>query len=342
MLKRILYLGYYIKNLDWNAYTRFLKYSSRVSNKSKIRLVADSIYSVFKYNISLLEYFQFRFFEKDHDERLKWAGTGFMYEYQLKMNPSDKRDILNDKRKFYKNYRQFIKHLSADIEELKKDKTLIERILKNPSGKIVFKVYDGKCGRKVLIKSVDEFDSESILRFMTNNEYDLVEEYIIQHEDLMKLSPSGVNTVRIFTQLNEIDDAEILGCRLRISINNNVDNLAAGNIAAPIDKNTGTVTGPGVYSDITKSDETFHPVTKTSIIGFKIPYWNETIKLARNAALLLRQNRSIGWDIAITETGPDLIEGNHDWCKLLWQLPVKKGLKNVLLNYSGKKNEADI
>ena len=34
--------------------------------------------------------------------------------------------------------------------------------------------------------------------------------------------------------------------------------------------------------------------------------------------------------------GPELIEGNHDWCKLLWQLPVNKGLKHVLEKY---KNE---
>jgi len=26
----------------------------------------------------------------------------------------------------------------------------------------------------------------------------------------------------------------------------------------------------------------------------------------------------------------DSIEGNHDWCKLVWQLPVNKGLKSML------------
>lgn len=31
-----------------------------------------------------------------------------------------------------------------------------------------------------------------------------------------------------------------------------------------------------------------------------------------------------------SENGPDLIEGNHDWCKLVWQLPVHKGLKPIL------------
>jgi hypothetical protein len=67
-----------------------------------------------------------------------------------------------------------------------------------------------------------------------------------------------------------------------------------------------------------------------SIIGFQIPFWPETLKLAKDAARLHPQNRSIGWDIVVTPDGPGLIEGNHDWCKLVWQMPVKQGLKHLL------------
>ena len=106
--------------------------------------------------------------------------------------------------------------------------------------------------------------------------------------------------------------------------------MAAGNIAAPINLETGQVNGPGVYSDITKDDEFKHPVTGVELVGFQIPYWSESLQMVIDAALLHPQNRSIGWDVAITDKGPELIEGNHDWCKLLWQLPVKKGLKSIL------------
>lgn len=50
-------------------------------------------------------------------------------------------------------------------------------------------------------------------------------------------------------------------------------------------------------------------------------------------ALLHPQRKSSGWDIVVTPIGPGLIEGNHDWCKLVWQLPVKKGLKKELEKY---------
>jgi hypothetical protein len=262
-----------------------------------------------------------------------------MYEYQLIMNPRDKRDILDDKRLFYKKYTPFIKHKIADLPDLKANPPLAEAILSNPSNKVVFKVANGKCGAQVDMLKSSEFNTSNIHPFMENNGYDLVEEYIIQDPTFMKLSPSAVNTVRIFTQLDVNDNVEILGCRLRISVNSKVDNMAAGNLAAPIDEKTGIITGPGVYSDITRPDEAVHPITGVNIIGFQIPFWKETIDMIITAAKLHPQNRSIGWDIAMTENGPDLIEGNHDWCKLVWQLPVREGLKPVLEKHMAEYKE---
>jgi hypothetical protein len=161
----------------------------------------------------------------------------------------------------------------------------------------------------------------------------LLEEYIVQHIELSNLSPSGLNTLRIVTTLNDENEVDILGARLRISVNSHVDNLAAGNIAAPVDIKTGVVNGPGVYSDITKKAEKTHPITGSQIEGFKIPFFNEAVNMVLDAALHDQSNRSIGWDVAISNTGPSILEGNHDWCKLVWQLPVGKGLKKELEKY---------
>jgi Sugar-transfer associated ATP-grasp len=329
-MKRILYLGYYIEQLDWEKFWLFLDYTSKETKKNKVSILIDVLISVFTYNISILEYFQFRFFEKSKIERNKWAGTGYMFEYQLQMNPKKERDILDDKTKFYKSYGKYFVHNVSDITGLKSNPELIEKLLNNPSGKLVFKVADGKCGVQVEIQKTSNFDKNSIISFMEKNKYDLVEEFIIQHPSLNELSPSAVNTVRIFTQLNVNNEVVILGCRQRISVNSSVDNMAAGNLAAPIDEETGIINGVAVYSDITKKDESKHPVTGVTIIGFQVPFWKETMAMTKEAALLHPQNRSIGWDIVITKNGPGFIEGNHDWCKLLWQLPAKKGLKSLI------------
>lgn len=331
MIYRVLYFFYYLKKLDTEQFKKFVFHLSESKKMNVLEQFFSVLFCSLKYNISILEYYQFGFYEKSHIERLKWAGTGFMYEFQKIMNPPKTRKILDDKRLFYENYKSFFKHNVYRLEELENNQELIEKLYLNK--KLVFKVSNGKCGISVKVVSIEELKQKGIVQFMKEQGFDMLETFVEQHEELQKLSPSAVNTVRIFTQLNSKGDVEILGCRQRISINSHIDNLAAGNIAAPINEKTGIIESAGVYSDITKADVRVHPITGVDIVGFKVPFWNECLELATQAALKYPQNRSIGWDIVVTKEGPGLIEGNHDWCKLLWQLPVKKGMKNKLLEY---------
>lgn len=332
MIKRILYLGYYIKELDKDKFKKFTDHVSSKYHISKAKLYMDMIASSLKYNISLNEYFLFHFYNSPKEIKETFAGTGFMYEYQLKMNPKGARKVLEDKLVFLKAYKDFVLHDYASLTELK-DKEVAQRLLNNKSGKVVLKASDGQCGRGIEVREASDFTPETLVLRLKELENDFVEEFVEQHEQLNRLSPSGLNTVRIITQLDSNSNVDIIGARLRITVNSSVDNMAAGNMAAPINLETGIVESPGVYSDITKADEDVHPVSGVSIVGFQVPFWDEALEMVKNAALLNTDNRSIGWDVAITQQGPELIEGNHDWCKLLWQLPVKKGLKNVLLSY---------
>jgi hypothetical protein len=333
MIKRILYLGYYFKELDKKKLRLFLEFVSKKTQKSKFSIWLDMISSSMVYNISLLEYFNFKFYELSKTERLTYAGTGFMYEYQLIMNPKNSRNVLEDKIVFLKEYGIFVRHKFVSLIDLQKNKNIAVDILNNQSGKVVLKDSKGQCGNGVTVRKSSELNDISLIDELIATSNDYVEEFLVQHDDLMSLSSSGLNTIRIITQINKNNQIEILGCRLRITINSSVDNLAAGNIAASIDEITGIVNGPGVYSDITKQDEYTHPITGVTLIGFQIPYWSETMEMVKNAALTNTSNKSIGWDVAVTNNGPELIEGNHDWCKLLWQLPVKKGLKPILKTY---------
>ncbi len=329
-LRRFVYIGYYFKKLDWQKFHYFTNHYAIGNQKSKLSIwygmLADSI----KFNISLLEYFMFDFAHKTKEEKASWSGTGYMYEYQLKMNPPEYRSVLSDKTQFLVQYRDFVKHEFITLSALEGNPGKGEQLLNNPSGKLVLKNSKGQCGRGIEVVDSKAFTPVSLVERLKATGNDFAEAYVVQHPDLMSLSPAGLNTVRIITQLDRTNKVHLLGARLRITVNSPIDNLAAGNIAAPIDIDAGIVTGPGVYSDITKTDEYHHPVTGVSIPGFQVPFWSETIELCKAAALVDTRNRSIGWDVAITETGPELIEGNHDWCKLLWQLPVKRGLKDRL------------
>lgn len=332
-IKRLIYFLYYLRELDRGKFRKFLLLAKQESGKSTLSIVWDVVYSSLKYNISILDYFYFRFYELHREEWSKWAGTGYMYEFQLKMNPRSDREILENKIRFLKHFSSFVKRDFADFNQMKTDPDMVASLLGNSSGRLVLKNSRGQVGAEVEVIRCEGFTPFTLLNMMKLKGYDLAEEFVVQHPALMALSSSGLNTLRIITQ-RVSSQVYFLGARLRVSVNSHVDNMAAGNMAAPVDIDTGVVIGPGVYSDITKSDAEIHPITGMKISDFQVPFWQEVKEMARQAALKCEGNRSVGWDIAITRDGPELIEGNHNWCKLLWQLPVKKGLKEELAKFN--------
>lgn len=329
LLRRIIYFAYYLREIDRVQLRKFMRHLRSETGWSNMQQWAYIVRDSLRFNISILEYYQFRFFELPTDEKSDWAGTGTMYEFQRRANPPATRGLLHDKREFYRAYKKFFRHEVYSLEDLAAAPKAVETLIAR-NERLVFKDATGSCGSGVLIRAVSELTSDRLIEFMERGGFDVVETFVKQHTALNQLSPSAVNTVRIFTQISNDRGYEVLGCRLRISVDSPVDNLAAGNMAAPIDLGTGVVNGPGVYSDFTRKPDAVHPVTGVSVVGFQVPYWGETIELVREASLLHPENRSIGWDVVVTERGPGLIEGNHDWCKLVWQLPVNRGLKHLL------------
>ena len=67
----------------------------------------------------------------------------------------------------------------------------------------------------------------------------------------------------------------------------------------------------GYYYD--KPREKCHPDTKTVYKDYKIPYWEETIKIIKELHPIIFGLSTIGWDIAITEDGPVIVEINWNY-----------------------------
>lgn len=177
------------------------------------------------------------------------------------MDPNEKRNIHDDKTLFYRNHGEFFVHTVIDRKDLKDNPEVAEKILSNPSDKIVFKNADGKFGAQDEIKKTTMFGPDKLVKFIKTNKFDLEEEFIIQHPDNNKLSPSAGNTIRIYTELDQNDDLKLFGCCLRISPDSSVDNIATGHHAAPIGDRIGIVNGSAVYFDITKSEVNIHSVS---------------------------------------------------------------------------------
>ena len=116
-----------------------------------------------------------------------------------------------------------------------------------------------------------------------------------------------MNTCRIATLLG--DKAQgIVYAFVRIGNGKVMDNVDCGGMAARIDLDSGMLLTVGAD----KAGNTYekHPMTGTSIIGFRIPYWEEAKQMCLEAAQKVPQLRFVAWDVAITENGPTFIEGN--------------------------------
>ena len=331
LFKRFLYLLYFIKKTDFNKFLSDISFSSRKTGKSSIFIFLDSLCSVFKYNISLEDYFIFSFFEKDTIERSKWAGTGYMYEYQKLMNKPDKVPSLEDKIIFLDKYSDFV-HRKWFVIETKEDLERAISCFKRLSlNKIVAKYSKGQTGSSVEVISIDKNQDIALLyKYFVDNKYNLVEAFVTQCDYLNNISSSGLNTIRVITQIKKDGTVEILGVRLRLTVNSPVDNLSAGNFAVALDVNTGEAISDGVYMNIQKVNIKKHPISLYDIKNICIPNWDSIINFVKNVAALDKDLKSVGWDIAILNDSLELIEGNHNWGKTLYQLPINQGCKNIL------------
>ena len=94
-----------------------------------------------------------------------------------------------------------------------------------------------------------------------------------------------------------------------------IDNISSGGCQVGIVLETGRLKKYGYSLIQTMGVEilTEHPVTKTVFEDFSIPYFHQVRELVVKTARLMPGLRFIGWDVAIGESGPILIEGNSDY-----------------------------
>ena len=93
--------------------------------------------------------------------------------------------------------------------------------------------------------------------------------------------------------------------------NSTVDSYSQGGVIYPVNLEGGFVEGFGVRK-IDQKEIYIHPETDIMMLGYKIPHWDILIDTILKVANKISQLQYIGWDIAITQTGVDLIEGNPD------------------------------
>ncbi len=160
----------------------------------------------------------------------------------------------------------------------------------------------------------------------------IIQSYIDnQHEDMKKLFPGAVNTLRITLVQDGKGDSELLGVMCMMGAHGaECSNWHFGGVCANV-KLDGTVDKYG-YSMSDKRVER-HPDSGLVFEGYKIPFYDEAVALAKRCMKAFYGLKSIGWDVAITTDGPIVIEGNDDWGLAAHQMVENRGWADRYFKY---------
>lgn len=180
---------------------------------------------------------------------------------------------------------------------------------------LFLKPINGIGGKGCLLFNKEQFKlqiNDDCYNTLVNHNY-LHQEKIMQHPIINKIHSKSINTLRINTYLDTDGNSHVISALMRFGSGNLVtDNESSGGFYIALDIENKALKGVGRQS-MSRNGNTFthHPDSKVKLDGFKIPYITESIELTLLAAKML-PTRIIGWDIAITQKGPVIIEGNSN------------------------------
>lgn len=158
-------------------------------------------------------------------------------------------------------------------------------------------------------------NDKELLEYCRNYSSDsacIIQLVLKNHSELMSYSRGGLATVRVVTGILPTESPIVLMASFRMPVGKSfLDNFHAGGIAAGI-SNKGLMTA-AITMNIADGEYFNHPDTKATIKGEALPHYDKIIRLALDAQRVFNRFYFVGWDIALTEDGPILIEANTNW-----------------------------
>ena len=277
------------------------------SGKSMFSILCKMSLNYLKYGVNPKEYYYFNFGDKTAKQK-KTFFTRKMFRKFLKRNNNPRFvQILNDKYIFSQTFSEFLGRRVVRSNKFLKESDL-EYLFENAE-KIVYKPQEGSGGNGIkVIKKSDYPDLSKLAKELRSMPEAVLEQWILQHEDVSKAYPYGVNCLRIATLYRD-GKCNFLGGLFTLGANKDaIVNALQHSVFALINMETGEV-----YTDLCDYSDnlyTKHPDTGFVAKGYKIPFWKEILEMVEKAAAVVPQVGYVGWDVAISETGPVLIEGN--------------------------------
>lgn len=169
------------------------------------------------------------------------------------------------------------------------------------------KPIDSSIGRGTYKYDLSGKDLEEVYSYFMSQPKYLIEECVTQHPEMAKFNPDSINTVRLFTILDNGEYDPFMSF-VRFGVNDFIDNFSSGGLACAVDPKTGVI----VTNAANKKGEEYevHPVSGIRFKGFQIPHWDKVLERSEAALRSVEGVNYVGWDIAIQDDGIVFIEGN--------------------------------
>ena len=294
-----------ILKVDYKRMFNTIKFIKERSGKSFIFITFDIIRCYFKFGSGYIDYFLFFFEDLSDDRKATFINRTVNEGYIRKLNNPKFYHIFSNKPEFLKTFKDFI---VRDWLFLKEASYNDFNSFCKKHDKFIVKPDSGMCGIGVSIIDTNGKDIKTIYDDLIRNNTLLVEELLDQDESISSIYPYSINTIRVYTILKN-NKVHVMFKAIRIGNHGKVvDNFNNGGMFSVIDDD-GVIQKPA----IDKLNNVFnkHPMTGKDIIGFKIPRFKEIIDLCKKLAMVVPEISYAAWDIAVTKSGLDIVEGNE-------------------------------
>jgi hypothetical protein len=242
-------------------------------------------------------------------------------------------NLLLDKSAFNRRYSKYVKR--SYITTLDHSWSDLTDFL-SVNSKTIAKPLDSSCGRGVFLLDKSKSDYQSKVDNLRNL-FDekcsyILEEAICNCDEIRRIAPSSLNTVRIVTVIDKNKKLHIIAALLRmgdgIAV---VDNYHDGGVACAIDLESGRLKGKAYGMNCVSYEA--HPYSNIKFDGYEVPYFRECINLIKEIAFVEPEARYVGWDLAITPNGIELLEGNIPPGEDITQIGTGHGMWYQLLEW---------
>ncbi len=279
---------------------------ARIAHRPSLVVLIDMLQCSVRYECGFQDYQDWDFALLSAAERRTFMTHPKSDHIARRYNVGQDRYDLRDKSRFNRRFATYVRRDWIDIREAS-DKDLAAFILRHPV--VMAKVPDseGGAGIEKIVRDGNESAGELRDRLSSSRQF-LLEEFVVQHPDMALLNATSVNTLRIVTFVRD-GVVHVLARVLKMGAGGDIDNFSAGGMYTMLDPD-----GVALYAAFDRHDamHTVHPLSGTSIVGFRVPRFSEVIELVSKAALELTDVPYVGWDVAIAPNGPLVIEANYN------------------------------